>query len=341
MVDYSAPVGAPIITNPVEDNLDGTSKKMVEMKRKLMQIAEQATNEDHAIVADFLRTKAGSRRMKITPSAAAIIVLYHNPINRKLSLAKIEHLTGVIDDGDWRGQHHQGAASTPDGKLGDGQHRLIACALSGEDIEMLVTSDVSFDDILDVVDQMTPRLPGQALKMRGWEEGEETAPLADKLAQYVHQREHGIKPKLSGIKVQRFAEANRPILNSAVEIGAKSRDNVTKPCLTKGEASLVAAICMFDGWGHPQAAGFIALVQQGIAPYDKCPILVLDKKLSKSNDAAGSKEILPTLTRIALTIKCAGMYAKKQASDRLDFDLKKEGLPTVRLDPPEMQTAAD
>jgi len=335
MVDYTNPAaGGAVNATPVEDNLDGTSKKMVEMKRKLQQIAAQATNEDHAIVAEFLRCGAGSRRLRITPSAAAIIVLYHNPKNRHVSVTKIEFLCGVIDDGDWRGTHHQGGAATPEGTLGDGQHRLISCALSGQAIEMLVTSDVPFDDIMDVVDQMLPRLPGQALRMRGWERGEEAAPLADKLAQYVHQREHGIKPRLSGLKIQRFSRENQEVLDQAIEIGEKSRENVTKPCLTKAEASLVAAICMFDGWDYTQTAGFIALVQQGIAPYEKCPILVLDKKLSKSNEASNSKEILPTLTRIALTIKVANMYQKKQATDRLDWNLKQEGLPTVRCDPP-------
>jgi hypothetical protein len=314
----------------VQDNLDAPSKKMQELKHRLQKIAACATNEDHAIVADFIRKGAGSRRMKLTPSACAIIVLYHNPLNRKVSLAKVENLEAAITRGDWRGSHHQGAAVTSDGHLGDAQHRLIAGALSGHAIEMLVTADVPMDDILDVVDQTATRTPGQALRMRGMDRGEDIGPIAAKLASYVHERQHGVKPSLSGLEIQRFAVANKQVLADALDIGEKSVKSVTGPCLQKNEAAQVAAICMFDGWDYTQTAGFLALVQQGIAPYEKCPILVLETLLSKANHADSAKERLRPEARVALTVKTANMFQLKQGSNKLEWNQKKEGLPTVR-----------
>ena len=114
-------------------------------------------------------------------------------------MRKIERLQAAIEAGDWRSQHHQGGAFTPDGDLGDAQHRLIATALSGKEITMLVTSDVPFDDVLDVVNRTTTRTPGQALSMRGMVRGEDIAPLAERLAVYLSLREFGTKPSMSRI----------------------------------------------------------------------------------------------------------------------------------------------
>jgi hypothetical protein len=329
-------------TSVQDTSLDASpNKKMQELKRRLQQVAATATNDDHAIVADFISSGSGSRRMKITAAAAAVIVLYHDPMNRKISITKVEDLQEVIEGGDWRGTHHQGAAVDSQGHLGDGQHRLIACALSGQAIEMLVTADVPMDDILDVVDQTATRTPGQALRMRGWERGEDCGPLAAKLASYVHERQHGVKPRLSGLAVQRFAVANKQVLDESVDIGEKSVKSVTNPCLNKNEAAWVAAICMFDGWDYTQTAGFIALVQQGIAPYEKCPILVLEQKLAKSNAADNSRERLSPLTRVALTIKTANMYQQRQGSNKLEWVQKQEGLPTVRQEATAIPLAAE
>jgi hypothetical protein len=170
--------------------------------------------------------------------------------------------------------------------------------------------------------------------MRGWDRGEDCGPVAGKLAAYVHERQHGIKPRLSGLVIQRFAVANKKVLDDAVDIGEKSLKGVTNPCLKRDEASFVAAICMFDGWDYSQTAGFIALVQQGIAPYEKCPILVLESHLSKANAADHAKEKLSPIARIALTVKTANMFQQRQGSNKLEWNQKKEGLPTVRQAPP-------
>jgi hypothetical protein len=292
----------------VTDNLDGPSKKSQELKRKLQETAATATPEDLKIVAEFLRSGAGSRRMVVTPAAAAIIVLHHNPLNRKLSFKKIEGLVHVIISGDWRATHHQGAAVTSNGHLGDAQHRLISCALAGVSIGLLVTSDVPFDDILDVVDTGTTRTPGQALKMRGWDRGEDAAPLAARLAAYIHQRTHGVKPQLPGLIVQRFARDNAKLLEDALSIGEKSKKDVSEPCLSAQDASMIASVLLFDGWDSTQAAGFLFEVQNGRAPYDNAPTLPLERMLEAHNKLNNHKGKMTPMERVALSVKCASLF---------------------------------
>jgi len=323
------------------EHLDGMSKKMLDLRRKLTAIAETATADDHKIVADFSRSGAGSRRMNITPAAAAIIVLYHNPLNRKLNMRKIEGLVQVILHGDWRATHHQGAAVNPAGDLGDGQHRLIAAALADTQIGILVTADVPFDDVLDVVDTGTTRTPGQALRMRGWERGEEVAPLAGRLAAYVHERLHGVKPQLPGLTVQRFARDNRKILEDALDISEKSDEQVAEAVMSKADSAMIAAVLLFDGWDYTQTASFIATVQQGLAPYDNAPTLPLERLLDRSNKANKSRDRLSPAERIALSVKCASLFQDRIGASKLSWNDKKEGLPTVRRDHSRPAAAAE
>jgi len=321
------------------EHLDGGSKKMQELKRKLVAVAETATPEDHKVAAEFRRSGAGSRRMMMTPAAAAIIVLYHNPLNRKLNLRKIDALVQAILAGDWRAGHHQGGAVDTNGNLVDCQHRLIACALADTPIGLLVTSDVPFDDVLDVVDTGTSRTPGQALRMRGWERGEEVAPLAARLQTYVHQRLHGIKPLLSGLQVQRFAQDNKRLLEEAQDIALKSKASGVEGCLASTDTAMVAAVLMFDGWDATQTAGFIAVVQQGLQPYENAPTIVLERMLDKSNKAAASKDRINPQERIVLSVKCAALYQDRIGASKLTWNERKEGLPTVRREP--VQQAAE
>ena len=70
-----------------------------------------------------------------------------------------------MEAGDWR-FHHQGIAFTPEGMLGDGQHRLIAGALSGKGLHIKVSTDFDMDAI-DTIDRSTTRTTAQAMTMKG------------------------------------------------------------------------------------------------------------------------------------------------------------------------------
>lgn len=61
--------------------------------------------------------------------------------NRVVRQAWVENLAGMMQRGEWRATH-QGIAFTKDGRLLDGQHRLLAIMRSGKNIDMMVTRDM-------------------------------------------------------------------------------------------------------------------------------------------------------------------------------------------------------
>lgn len=324
-------------TEPVLDNLDADTKAMKELKAKLEAIKATANDSDRQIVHNLILSDAGSRRIAITPAAAAIVVLDHNPRNRRLTMRKIERLQAAIEAGDWRGQHHQGAAFDSDGHLGDAQHRMIACALSGKEITMLVTADVPFDDVLDVVDQTTTRTPGQALAMRGMARGEDIAPLAERLAVYLHLREFGTKPFMSSLDVQRYARRKQAMLAMAIDIGENVMKNVTDPPMTRKDAAAVAALLLEDGWDAKKATAFLTAVQHNIAPYEQAPTSTLGRLFWKARNANASKDKLSPVKKLAIAVKGAAAFDRHEGVGRLNWS-DKEGYPTAR---PPMDEAAE
>lgn len=76
----------------------------------------------------------------ITPDIAREY-LTHNNGNRKIRVAEVESYMREIKRGDFI-TTHQGVAFDTNGELVDGQHRLMAIALSGIPVEMFVTRNL-------------------------------------------------------------------------------------------------------------------------------------------------------------------------------------------------------
>ena len=100
--------------------------------------------------------------MTITPDMAKAM-LQSNIRNRKISHGTIEAYSQDMLSGNW-GISHQGIAFNPDGKLMDGQHRLLAIIKSGIPVQMLVCTDVP---LTYNIDNGRRRTPLNQLTMRG------------------------------------------------------------------------------------------------------------------------------------------------------------------------------
>jgi hypothetical protein len=93
----------------------------------------------------------GPKYMVITPEMAKLWLDHCNPeSNRVLSDTVYERYAKAMSRGEWR-TTHQGIAFDKEGKLLDGQHRLMGIKLSGVSIEMLVIPgcDAATFDVLD------------------------------------------------------------------------------------------------------------------------------------------------------------------------------------------------
>lgn len=107
-----------------------------------------------------LRLPASKRQpsttiMTITPAIAQEL-LEHNTANRLVRASHVKWLVSIIRDGKWK-VTHQGIAVDENGVLLDGQHRLMAIALSGQAVECMVTSglDHSAKDAVDTHQRRT------------------------------------------------------------------------------------------------------------------------------------------------------------------------------------------
>jgi hypothetical protein len=98
----------------------------------------------------FTSTEIHTERMQITPRIAETM-LAANDRNRPVRAWAVELLAKAQKRGEWK-LHHQGVAFDWNGRLRDGQHRLMACVMSGVTIEMLVTKGVD-PAAFDAVDQ--------------------------------------------------------------------------------------------------------------------------------------------------------------------------------------------
>jgi len=76
----------------------------------------------------------------VTPEMAASY-LANNEGNRNVRTMRVKELSGIIQRGEWM-VTHQGIAFSRDGRLLDGQHRLLACIDANMPIKIMVTRNV-------------------------------------------------------------------------------------------------------------------------------------------------------------------------------------------------------
>lgn len=78
--------------------------------------------------------------VKITPEMASVM-LCHNRDNRPVRESNIERYATMMKRGEWL-LTHQGVAFDTEGRLVDGQHRLMAIVRSGVTVEMMVSREL-------------------------------------------------------------------------------------------------------------------------------------------------------------------------------------------------------
>lgn len=329
--------GTPEPLPEILDNIlnldDYTSPKMKELREKLEAIVARATPEDHQ-EAELVRLGIPGQSTvdrHISDVVCAILVLKFNTKNRDIALPKIIGFQEDMEAGDWK-FHHQGIAFTQQGMLGDGQHRLIAGALSGRGLHIKVSNDFDMDAI-DAIDRSVRRSPAQALTMKGMTDAKAKAQVCEAAIKYLEAVQHGFKPRLSEYRLERALHTNEKVIAEALHIGRSSTKNITEAMLNWQDASIFSAIVLMAGWDMPSVIGFLAALQQGIATYADSPTIVLNRMLKKAKDAEKRKERLTPDARIALTVKAAGLWSKRQGVARLLWDEKREGFPDPAFQP--------
>lgn len=120
----------------------------------------------------------------VTP-AIARQYLEHNTHNRPINRAHVRELADELRAGRWR-ETHQGLAFATDGRLLDGQHRLMAIVEADTAAELLVTRDLDATTF-GVIDQGAKRTAAQlyAIQSGALKEGNRMTAMARIILQTV------------------------------------------------------------------------------------------------------------------------------------------------------------
>lgn len=105
-----------------------------------------------------------------------------NENNRSIKKAKVSSFARQMESGEWM-QSGEPIIFDSNGKLANGQHRLLAVIESGASVQMLVVSGVQ-PEAQSVMDTGTARTYGDVLHMQGRENAFSVAAIAKRLVAY-------------------------------------------------------------------------------------------------------------------------------------------------------------
>lgn len=116
-------------------------------------------------VADFIASLSVEYE-EVTPRTAKEILNSGNRRNRKLNEARVRYFEGVIKRGEWMPDSTDAIGIDSNGNLVNAQHRLEAIARGEVAVYALVARGVR-PEVIQVIDQVTPRTMAQTLDIDG------------------------------------------------------------------------------------------------------------------------------------------------------------------------------
>lgn len=266
---------------------------------------------------------------EITP-ARATELLRNNSSNRPINRRRVEMLTQAIQDDQWK-VTHQGIAVLPDGRLLDGQHRLLAVQASDRPVTMMFT--VLDEDVFDVIDTGRPRNPRDVLALAGitWSQRLPAAirlvehyrsPLADTLM-------GGASARLTNHDYLRIAQT-QPAYSQFAPAGERIAVALGRRGLVTGLLASMVVIAE-DAPSHTSTqTEFWSKLQDPVLLKQGSPILALRRWLTVT---------WPDLTRargqMAMygTIRAWNAYAEQRSLGRVQVRLERDGAPVVSSGP--------
>lgn len=102
----------------------------------------------------------------VTPSMAKKLLETNTSKNRRIKPAVVNKYAKEMAEGRWRKDTAEAIKISEDGALIDGQHRLLAIVKSNKSIELLVASEVPYENF-KVIDTGVSRNAGDAFKIEG------------------------------------------------------------------------------------------------------------------------------------------------------------------------------
>lgn len=207
----------------------------------------------------------------ISPERAAKL-LANQILNRDVNQSKVVAIADAITKGLFI-LTHQGIAISLDGRLLDGQHRLLACILAQKSIEITVTYDCD-SATFQFLDQGTIRTTAGILSTLGYEATKHLAAIARQVVLFK-QGKSGSNDPVIPVEVTAFVKANREALDYSVRVTG----NVRRYPAVLGAVHFIFSTLPLSG-ALAKADAFIETFRDGLGIESKTnPIYQLKKKL--------------------------------------------------------------
>lgn len=277
------------------------------------------------------RSRIESERVRVTPALAQEWLDLNRDNNRKVSeqvvaryakdmLAKEWAVTGDSIKFDWNG------------RLIDGQHRLLACVKSGKSFDTVVVRGVD-PAAFTKMDQNRVRTAGQVLGMEGIPYSTTVAATSIAVEQIQRCIDTGVFPqqmgwhsavKVSPDEVLHFVQHNEHLLLEAVTT-VKGRDARR---LCKPPSAFAATYFILANHNRERTREFFHLLGTGLGLEADSPIYQLRNVLQDAVLDTRAKRTAPWKT--AVTIKAWNMWLEDRSVSQLRFRTTNERFPMPR-----------
>lgn len=189
------------------------------------------------VVDPMSHVKAVTRSVLVTPELAAKW-LESNKNNRRIQPERVKLYALVMQRGGWHFTH-QGIAFFADGRLADGQHRLLAITQSKASVLMNVTHGLEVP-AATVVDTGRPRNAANAMQFLGRDTKNKFVPAARALYdEYLRQR---------GIPSARGRVVDNEVFLEFCEAARDSIEFATRKAATRGLSNSVVRASIASAW---------------------------------------------------------------------------------------------
>jgi hypothetical protein len=276
-----------------------------DIRNQIAAIAASALDNDRRQASQIIaQARVGdyeSEKASMTPGTAAIIFIEHNPHNRDWKPPWSQELVRRMDLGQWE-PNGDTIRFYQDGALADGQNRLAAIALSGKTIEVIIVYGLARKAIV-TIDGGKPRYASDAAKLSGIDNAKRKEQIIKAAASYLVRSGHKDAQLRSEAEVAREISVNNPDLETAINLGIASKENIVTPTLKEFQAQTVAYLMLKGGWPIVRIREKLAVFQSGVsAEGESSPFFVAAQFIERSRAATNKREKLTTTRELGVVM---------------------------------------
>ena len=255
----------------VGTTVESTRNRVDELRMRVAAVAAAATQSDRQMVSEMIATSVqdhprglASGVYSITPGAAAILFIEHNPHNRDWDPAKTVELERRMRIGIWE-PNNMSPGFYKDGALADGQHRMAAAALAGITWTTAVVFGMARRAITSV-DCGWRRDAASALKMDGVEDAALRQHIVRRAAAYLVNIGVSSAALRSPTEIAAAIQANERLLTRAITIARTVDDHQAGPVLKIENAATFVYLNISAGVDDEEMFQELRQYQTGQAP---------------------------------------------------------------------------